>query len=135
MNDSIRRLVDMDDQALANVPFGRNRFLRTLGIVLFGLATRLVAPQLARAYHGSPPHPCYAFGQCHCCNGTQCCGGNCQYPGSLGCPGGGQCWYTCVGSEGLYQCCDWQECIPNPPPDTGCSWKNCVCVKFLGSFC
>jgi hypothetical protein len=133
MRDDIRRLVDLDDQALTNVSFGRNRFLRALGVALFGLVTRLAAPQLAHAYHGSPPAPCFGFGQCHCCSGTQCCNpAGCQYPGSLGCPGGGQCWYTCIGGSQLFKCCDWQECIPNPPPDTGCSWKNCACVQHLG---
>lgn len=136
MNDNIRRLVDMDDQTLAHVPFGRNRFLRALGIMLFGFATRLAAPQLARAYHGSTPYPCFGLRECHCCSGTNCCttsncGGNdCQYPYHLSCPGGGQCWYTCSGTE-LFQCCDWQEQIRIDP--SYCAWKSCVCVKSFGT--
>lgn len=138
MTDEIRRLVDLDNHTLARVPFGRNRFLRALGVALFSLAARLAAPRLAHAYHGSTPYPCTNLNECHCCSGSNCCttsdcGGNdCRYLFHLGCPGGGQCWYTCV-SEGLYQCCDWQEQIRVDPEF--CEWKNCVCATYIGPMC
>lgn len=129
MTNEIRRLVDLDEQALARVPFGRNRFLRALGIALFGSVVRLLLPQITQAHHQDPPYPCFGYHKCSCCSGTSCCtASGCGYWESLGCPGGGQCWYTC-GVEGyLYKCCDWRQRLPDGSWDP----NPCICSGWVG---
>jgi hypothetical protein len=130
MSEEIRQLVDLDERQLASVRFGRNRFLRALGVALFGLVIQMVAPQLARAWHGNPPYPCFVYGKCHCCNSTQCCSYyGCRYIQWLGCPGGGQCWSTCI-TNILYRCCDWEEKTSSTSP-----WYPCICSKTVQVGC
>lgn len=123
MTNEIRRLVDLDEPALARVPFGRNRFLRVLGIALFGSVVRLLLPQSVQASHASPPYPCYGYHPCSNCNGTQC-SPNCENPGGdAGCDSGGQCWWTCM-PNGLYRCCDWEQ-----------FGEYCICSSYAGPSC
>lgn len=130
MSEEIRQLVDLDDRALVNVHFGRNRFLRALGIAIFGYVVQMVAPETAHAYHGSTPYPCFGFGQCHCCSGTSCCTTDgCQAVAGVGCPGGGQCWTTCA-SNNLWRCCDWKE-----KPCPTCAWQYCICGRRIQTGC
>jgi len=129
MSEQIRQLVDIDDHLLSKVQFGRNRFLRVLGITIFSFAARMMMPQNALAHHsGSSPFPCYGFHACPQCSGTTCYPG-CQWHTwhSHGCSTGGQCWYTCT-SSGLYACCDWHH------PTIG-GHDYCICSQFMGSFC
>jgi len=123
MSEEIRQLIDLDNRSLGIVRFGRNRFLRALGIALFGFVVQMVAPQLAYAHHGSPPGPCYAYGVCHCCSGTTCCSTGCHYPGWLGCPGGGQCWWSCQTPNQFWKCCDWRDGDGN----------ECICAKKVSA--
>jgi hypothetical protein len=85
-----------DESVVFRTRFGRSRLLATLGGGLLA-AAGLFVPEAARA---DPPAPCYGYDQCGCCNdgtypGTHCCLSGCQYTGSLGCPGGSQCWLAC----------------------------------------
>jgi len=126
MSVDIQRLIDPEDRYLAQVPFGRNRFLRALGVALFSLATRLVTPEIAHASHNTNVYPCFGYGLCHSCNGgtCNCCG--CYYPPYLDCPSGGQCWYSChATTHQVFRCCDW-----NVPGDNPCLCKQyayCCC--------
>lgn len=116
-----------DDDVLARVPLGRSRALVVLAGALFGAALQLTNPPLARASHKPVPYPCFAFPECHCCAGFNCCPqGTCGPPGQyLGCPTGTQCWYTCDCTE-LYKCCDWL--------DPAAGMTSCVCSGLI-EFC
>jgi hypothetical protein len=89
-----------------DIPFGRSRFMAAVASGVIGLAGRLIAPDVAEAWHGNPPFGCYGYGVCHCCSGCTCCSGGCYNPGYVGCVSGVQCWYVCV-NHFLYECCDW----------------------------
>ena len=79
-------LVDLDEQNLSEVRFGRNRFLRGMGVALFGLVTgMMIEPEEAEA----APYPCYGYRRCRCCRGYNCCGRGCRNYYSCG---GRQCW-------------------------------------------
>jgi hypothetical protein len=120
----------VSEDVLAEVPFGRNRFMKWVGGGLLSVATTLVlrnAP--AEAHHGAVPYPCFGFGVCHNCSGTTCTT-NCSWaPGSYeNCPSGGQCWNTCISSWAgnyLYRCCDWHETISG-------TRYNCECSEYIG---
>lgn len=121
--------VDMPETALdrlARTPVVRSRFLAAMGTGVFAVAAKLVAPNSASAYHGSPPAPCIGFGVCHCCNGSTCCEANCSWTDHTHCSSGGQCWYACcLGTQ--YQCCDWHT------KDGGGNLKHCICRGVVGS--
>lgn len=122
--------VQLDDQLMARaaVSFGRNRFLGVLGAALFGLVVRAVAqPPLVEAHHAEPSGNCYAYHDCACCSGSNCCDPDCGYPYYLGCPGGGQCWLTsssCI----VTRCCDYTS-RSDPRYEHNCicsaTWSEC----------
>ena len=132
MSEQIRQLVDLNEQALSQVRFGRNRFLRAAGAALFGLAIRMVAPRPLYAHPNNaspPPYPCVAFHPCPACSGTTCAVSGCTWHGwhSHGCSSGQQCWYTCAVEGYIYKCCDWHH------PTLG--WQDlCICSAWVG-FC
>lgn len=131
MLEQMRQLVDPDDPLLTQVRFGRNKFLRAAGIALFGFAIRMILPHQAQAHHQNPSFPCFGYHNCKCCSGTTCCtGSGCGYWAWLGCPGGGQCWYTCGGGT-LYKCCDWRE----PLPGGGWDPNPCICSTAVFPSC
>lgn len=130
MSEQIRQLVDLNDQALSQVRFGRSRFLRALGVTIFGLAVQMTMPRNVYAHHQDPSWPCYGYHNCSCCSGTTCCTGyGCGYWEWLGCPTLGQCWYTCAAEGYLYRCCDWRQKLPNGNWDP----NPCICSSFVGS--
>jgi hypothetical protein len=137
MSDNVQRLVDLDDRYLAQVPFGRNRLLRTLGLALFGLAVQMAVP---RAVHADPPYPCEGFEPCSCCSGASCCAiGCCSVQSHTHCRSGGQCWYVCLGGTALYRCCDYHyNCGSLTCGDCGSrgSWAyHCICRGYIGTSC
>ncbi len=109
---------------LDNVPFGRSRFMALVAGVVTMLGVRMVLPPAARAYHGDDPFPCFGYGSCHCCVGTLCCEPFCSYTTWLGCPSGGQCWYSCYCGY-VWHCCDW---------DDG-QGHRCICTARTSSVC
>jgi hypothetical protein len=125
--EDVRRLVDieadLDDGLLSQVPFGRRRFLRTLGLALFGVATGMVASQQA-AGAAPTPSPCYGFPRCPQCKkrGSRIvcthpkCGPTAGY-----CPGGTGCWTNCYNGT-LYNCCDYTY-----------NNKPCICSSPMGA--
>jgi hypothetical protein len=112
----VRQLVDGEEQELAKIRFGRNRFLRTVGVALFAFATQLVSPQEASAAHGYVPWPCHGANICHCCSGASCCESGCKYDG--------YCWYVVVNCA-TYKCCDW----------INSNDKLCICRSKVCSCC
>jgi hypothetical protein len=118
-----------DDQREHPVPFGRRRFLATLGAGMFGIASRLVLPSGASA----APTPLYCGGAlgCDTCDAYGVCTG-CP-AGSFNCRNvkGQQCWTACgpAGSGGCvpcYSCCDWLKT----------DYKTvCICRRYIGLFC
>lgn len=112
------------DLSLARIPFGRSKAIATVGAILFSVALRAAAPELARAKHLPIPQGCYGFQECHCCSGSNCCDTTCiGHAHSHGCPTQAQCWYTCV--NGLtYQCCDFHVTWDGELP-------FCICRGFV----
>jgi hypothetical protein len=112
----------LDDDGLSQVRFGRNRFLRLLGVGLFGMATIGIADSTAEA---RPPKPRGL------CNSDQ---------GEVECPSCSKKWRrnharsegTCGSNDppcwneqhGEYQwkCCDWELK----------DGSHCYCPKYLG---
>jgi hypothetical protein len=105
---------------LAEVPFGRNRFLAWLGAGVFGTATGLILrSEPADAHHTTgTPYPCRVYRRCHRCSGSRCTY-KCYRSRNSECPTGGQCWFTRT-RRGLYRCCDWRTTV-------GGRRRWCVC--------
>ena len=119
----IRNLVDGEEQHLARIPMGRQKFLRTLGVGLFGFATTLIMPKTAFATHQPISCPCTGR-KCHCCNSQNEC---CETPS---CPSTGYCWYAAGGTPECPTCAVWECCdYTNPSNDT------CVCMKKTCNCC
>ena len=130
MPEDYRRLVDIGEdfgeEQLSQVRFGRSRFLRNAGLVLFGLATGLVAtPREAEANHQSAPSPCQGYPRCHHCRGSRCTSRVCR---PIYTCGGNQCWRTAVRRQGgcrdIYRCCDYRG-----------GFGACICRGYLGRVC
>lgn len=114
----------LDEEELARVRFGRNRFLRRLGGTVFGVA-------MASAIEASPAFACTAGSipqcgpspRCCCCNAqVGCCDNGCTGRNS-GCGAHGDGWYTCY--QGTYYfCADYwsggDKCLCAIPVRTGC---------------
>jgi hypothetical protein len=123
--EDVRRLVDieadLDDRQLSQVPFGRRRFLRTLGLALFGVATGTIASQQA-AGAAPTPAPCRGFPRCPQCkpvgNEIRCTHPNCGPTANYCRETRTACWQTCYNGT-LYTCCDWtynnKPCICSSP--------------------
>jgi hypothetical protein len=132
----VRKLVDLDEESLTKVPFGRNRFLKGLGIALFSAAVNLALPKEAKATHNCNVTPCFGFCLCDCCNSltAECCeSGCCPVVTHSHCPGGGQCWTTCYGTQ-LWRCCDYHYGCMGSCDGCADGWPNhCLCRAWLGS--
>jgi len=118
-----------EDELLADVPFGRSRFLKFVGGGLLSAATALaLRNEPADAHHLGVPYPCFGYGKCHYCSG-RICTNYCSWPdghgAGHGCPTNAQCWNTCT-AFGLYRCCDWHETFPNVPQ------HHCICSEPWG---
>lgn len=103
-----RQLADASDALLAQVPLGRNRFLRGMGVALFAFATQLFVPRYAAASHDPPPNPCYGYHECYNCSYCSCTDRDCRAVRSH-CPPAGtnnQCWNRCYRGR-IVRCCDW----------------------------
>src|ERR687886_304561 len=91
---------DIDEERLSQVPFGRNRFLKALGLGLFGLVAGLTSSQGiadARSTQCSSS-PC-GLAECSNCRGNK--GGVPHSPGtcSTGGTSGGNCWHETTPSN------------------------------------
>lgn len=130
MIEQARQLVDLDEELLSKVRFGRNRLLRILGVGLFGLATGMVASREAQADHVRPRPPCRRARMCHKCNGARCYAASCSPIG--GCEGNPnkQCWqgttYAGGGCYNVWRCCDFYTSYFN---------RVCICRGYLGKVC
>jgi hypothetical protein len=117
--EKLQALTDSDSR------LGRSRFLTILGGGLVAGATKLaITTTPAYAWDSPEPSPCFGYGLCHCCSGSDCCQSECYYTHYDDCPGGGQCWTTAVpvggGCYDLYYCCDYSVSGFNPH-------KHCIC--------
>jgi hypothetical protein len=115
------------ERSTTKIPFPRNRFLTVTSAALFGTATKLLAPDIARATHQPPPGPCEGCNKCDCCvagPGCTCCdgGGPCYNCGCITNPSSA-CWYTCA-SGFLWKCCDFKQ-----------GGRCCICAQYIGTVC
>ncbi len=118
MSVEFRDVVDVEDQYVREIPFGRNLLLRAAGIALFGAAIAAAVPKAVRAQ----PFPCFGRPECSCCSGDVCCASGCSPLVGI-CPSGLQCWQTCAFGD-VWQCCDWQG-----DPVQG----QCICTRIVGN--
>lgn len=91
-------------------PLGRRRFLTLLGGAMFGVATRMVAPNVSLA--APTPALCSNAPGCDTCNNDGVCT-ECDNGPAYTC-GGNQCWLVSTppdasGCRKYYNCCDWQR--------------------------
>lgn len=130
MVEHAQQLVDLDDHHLSKVRFGRNRFLRALGVGLFGLATSMVTSREVQAEHQWAVSPCRAAVMCHECYGCTCTAASCSP--SRNCQGvaGRQCWqgstYAGGGCYNIWRCCDWWTTYFD---------RVCICRCYVGKVC
>jgi hypothetical protein len=114
--EDVRRLVDieadLDEGQLSQVRFGRRRFLRSLGLALFGVATGAVVAQ-REAEAQNVRGGCNRAPTCKGCRDATCTTPGCfrlEEP---------CCWRATSNAGGTtrcYLCCDWVE-----------NGKLCVC--------
>lgn len=116
----LNREFTTSDASSSTLPLVRSRFLALTGAVVFGIAGRLVAPNVAGATHNPTPPGCGGFNECDCCNGTTC--SCCSWPGGshYHCSSTLQCWNACVNGV-LYRCCDWHQ-----------DEVDCICSAQIG---
>lgn len=131
-------------------PLGRRRFMALLGGAMFGVATRMVAPNVSVA--APTPPLCNGADGCDTCNDSGTCV-ECFNGPAYSC-GGNQCWLVSTeadanGCRRYYNCCDWlrsdkSTCIcrsyaytscpnspappPSAPPPTGGNTRDGVRV-------
>jgi hypothetical protein len=122
--EDVRRLVDieadLDEGQLSQVRFGRRRFLRTMGLALFGLTTGMVAVQ-GEAAAVPVRGGCNRAPTCKDCDTTTGTCSGCR--GSNGDGTAGCCWWASSNAGGIttcYQCCDYIQ-----------DGKLCVCPKVI----
>jgi hypothetical protein len=108
----------LDDEHLSEVRFGRSRFLRNMGLALFGLATGVFAAP-PRDADAAPPG-CHGGPTCGTCHGTRC--RLCRRR-AYSC-GGYHCWRIRIGCR-VYACCDW----------VSRGGYLCICRGFVGTVC
>lgn len=107
----------IDDEQLSKVRFGRNSFLRSASLALFGLAAGVFAmPQEAEA---APPG-CSGGPTCRSCRGSFCT--RCDRK-AYAC-GGQHCWRIRRGCS-VYRCCDW----------VSSQGYLCICRGLVGRVC
>ncbi len=131
MIEYVQQSVDLDDHHLSKVRLGRNRFLRALGVGLFGLATgMIVSREEAQADHQAAVAPCHSARMCHKCSGARCTAASCSPVG--GCEGNPnrQCWQGTTSAGGgcrsVWKCCDFYTSYFN---------RICICRGYLGRVC
>ena len=123
MDSSAEQLIT-NEQAMDEVPFGRNRLLAAAGGLLFGLAASM-SGKSSVAWAGCGDNGvCVDFPKCCCCSGSRCC-----VPGwnpTTTCWSNNEfCWQTCNTAAGvLMRCCDWRR---------GTSNDYCICRTAIGS--
>jgi hypothetical protein len=108
---------------LDQVPLGRNRFLKKLGGMCFGvaMAAAIDASPSAACTAGSIPQ-CGPSPRCCCCNAwSGCCDNGCTSRYS-GC-GNGYGWYTCY-NHYQYFCADYWS-----------GGDKCLCANPTGAHC
>lgn len=112
----------IDPEELENhVPFGRSRFLKSLGALVFGSVIASCGGG------GGSSGPCEVFPFCKTSSGASGCSGtNCTIPGCTydqwqGCKSGGQCWTNCYQGK-VWTCCDYNN-----------SGAGCICATTIGS--
>jgi hypothetical protein len=109
-------IMELGDEHVTGLPFGRRKFMRRSAAALFGLAISVVLPaNEARATHLCVSSCCRSDGHCQNC---------CRDRAGIGCPGGGACWFTCV------NCCGARRCTCR---DT-CRAIFCECRASICSF-
>lgn len=133
MVEQARQLVDLDDDHLSKVRFGRNRFLRALGVGLFGLATGMVVSREAQAQHRYAVAPCRYAQMCHKCSGARCTAASCSPRGGRRGNPNLQCWrgstWAGYGScRDIWRCCDWKTTYFAGHP-------TCICRGYVGRVC
>lgn len=121
MRTEIEEAVDFGPDLLTDIPFGRSKALRVLGVMLFGAVATAVDPARAMAGTASPPPPCYGFNQCPHCNYCSCTCYKCRSLTTTCGEGDGHCWIVCSNRR-LSKCCDYY-C-----PGFG----NCICACDAG---
>jgi hypothetical protein len=110
----------LDDEQLAEVRFGRSRFLRNAGLALFGLAAGMFAapPEDAEA----APRGCHGGPTCRTCRGAHCA--RCRRR-AYSCEDRGiHCWRIRMGCR-VYRCCDWISAFGS----------LCICRGYVGNVC
>jgi hypothetical protein len=122
---------DLDEQHIAQVRFGRRRFLRVLGGGLLSLAAGLAGVQgVAEAKTPATSSPCGPSPLCSSCSGSSNPGtghspGTCPTGGSKG----GNCWTEGVtrpdGCTDIWKCCDYVDG----------SGGHCHCTTFVHVQC
>ena len=127
--EDVRRLVDieadLDEGQLSQVRFGRRRFLRTLGLALFGVATGMVAMSPEAEARRTPTY-CFGAPGCNCCRNRSypesewCCERGCTVANSCN-NGTTQCWTVCRNGN-QYKCCDFYRH----------NGKLCMCQNWIG---
>jgi hypothetical protein len=129
MSEDPKRLLadieaELDDEELSQVRFGRNRFLRLMGLGLFGFAAGALGlaateeeadARTRRKHHrrhrrrddgGGGDGRCGTSPRCSSCAGSNCTADGCE-DYDAGCTGdndGINCWFTADGT-----CCDYLE--------------------------
>lgn len=130
MVEQARQMVDLDDGHLSKVRFGRNRFLRMLGVGLFGLSTGMIFSREAQADHVWARPPCHSAVMCHKCKGAKCTAASCSPVG--GCEGNpnSQCWRGSTrarnGCYKIWKCCDFYDRRFG---------GICICRRYVGRVC
>jgi hypothetical protein len=118
--EDVRRLVDieadLDEGLLSQVRFGRRRFLRNLGLALFGVTTGAILATQEAAEARKIRGGCNRAPTCKSCNNGTCSSPGCEPAGSDGNPG---CCWTAYWHGTCYQCCDYYE-----------YGKLCVCPRL-----
>lgn len=128
ISQKTKDLVDIKAKDGKSVTFGDNKLLRTLGAVVFGLATKLALPKVTKATHvGWAAPPCYGLAYCHSspgCPGYNCTplntvsSGACQVVYGTGYTAGQNCWYSYWNGR-LISCCDFRQLQGN-------IYNNCI---------
>lgn len=117
MTERLRELV-FDNDLLEGSRIARRRFLTVSAAAFFGLAGKMMFPEVAHASCSFPP--CSGPRCCDCCvwgPGCTCCDG--LYTGVYD----NACWTCCYGGH-WWKCCDfWQY------------GSLCLCKLYLGGSC